>query len=112
MLNIAASLRKSFVEREFFDPTNEKHLASLDVFLKTGNWGNVQFYPELPFIEVPITVMTKYALHLRGVTPETAEEHTARLASKNLVVPKKETKDERKERLAQASVKINDEVSK
>jgi len=69
------------VPREFFDPTNERHLASMDAFIKTGNWGNVQFYPELPYAEVPMTVLMKHAEHVRGIKRETEEARQARLSS-------------------------------
>lgn len=92
------------VNRETFDPTNPIHIESFETFLRTGNWGDVQFYAELPYIEVPMTVLTKFAMHHLGVTPETAEERSARLAAKDLVVVKKsETPEERAARLQKAS---------
>lgn len=103
MLNTAASLRKPLVEREFFNPADERHLASLDVFLKTGNWGDIQFYPELPFIEVPVTVLTKFAMYARGVAPETMSEQTERLAKKTLSPVRFETKEDRVARLARSN---------
>lgn len=107
MLSTASSLRRPLVERQYFDPTNPKHLESLDTFLKTGNWGEVQFYAELPFVEVPITVLTKFAMYERGVAAETAEERAARLATKCLIEPKgPETNGQRRKRLAAANVKI------
>ena len=111
MLNTAASLRAPLVKREIFDPVNPHHLASLDVFLKTGNWGNVQFFAELPFVEVPITVLTKYALWCRAVQPETATERAARMAAKNLVVPTRESKEDHKTRLDTASAKIKADLT-
>lgn len=103
MLNTAASLRKSLVEREFFNPEDPRHLASLDVFLKTGNWGDIQFYPELPFIEVPVTVLTKFAMHARNVQPETVAEQTKRMSSKTLTPLKFESKEDRAARLARSN---------
>lgn len=73
---------RCLVAREFFDPTNPKHLVSMDTFIRTGNWGDVQFYPELPYIEVPMTVLMKYVSHSRGVSRETDEEREARLSQK------------------------------
>lgn len=78
-------LMRGRTERVFFDPTNNEHLESFKLFLRTGNWGKVQFYPELPYLEVPATVQTKYALHSLGVKPETRVEYNARIATKNLV---------------------------
>lgn len=73
--------------REYFEPTNKKHLESLKVFLRTGNWGTVQFYPELPYIEVPTSVLMKFALHTLKVQAETVAERSARIASMALVQP-------------------------
>lgn len=81
--------RTVHVKREKFDPTNAAHLESLTAYLRTGNWGDIQFYPELPFIEVPITVLTKFAAHHLKAVPETIMERDARLATKNLVQPQR-----------------------
>ncbi len=56
-------LRENQVRREFFDPTNHEHLESYQTFLKTGNWGKVQFHEEFPYVTVPETVSRKFALH-------------------------------------------------
>jgi hypothetical protein len=107
MLSTASSLRRPLVERQYFDPTNPKHLESLDTFLKTGNWGEVQFYAELPFVEVPVTVLTKFAMYERGVSAETAQERAARLATKSLVEPRApESNAARRKRLAAANVRV------
>lgn len=81
--------RTVHVKREKFDPTNQAHLDSLAAYLRTGNWGDIQFYPELPFIEVPITVLTKFAMHHLKAKPESAIERDARLSTKNLVQPQR-----------------------
>ena len=73
--------RHRLVNRQFFDPTNEEHVDSLKVFLRTGNWGDIQFHDELPYIDVPMTVMMKYMRHQLNVTPETADEQRARFAA-------------------------------
>jgi len=62
-LHLAATLRGTRVRRESFDPTNEEHLASLRKFVSTGSWGEVKFFAEAPFTEVPATVLMKYAAH-------------------------------------------------
>lgn len=112
MLNTAATLRRPVVERHFFDPTNTQHLRSLDTFLKTGNWGDVQFYPELPFVEVPITVLTKFALHERKVEIESSAERQERFAAKNLVAKlSAEGKDEHEQRLARSSARVIDVIT-
>lgn len=49
------------VTRVVFDPRNKKHRESARQFLETGRWGDVQFIAELPFIEVPATVLNKLA---------------------------------------------------
>lgn len=79
--------RTSLIRREIFDPKNKEHVDSLKIYLRTGNWGEVQFYAELPYIEVPVTVMRKYLAHTLKVVPETMEETAARLQAKNLVRP-------------------------
>lgn len=107
MLSTASSLRRPLVERQYFDPTNPKHLESMDTFLKTGNWGEVQFYAELPFVEVPITVLTKFAMYERGVSIETPEERAVRMAGKKLIQQADpESRGQRRKRLAAANVKI------
>lgn len=50
------------VRRENFDPKNKEHRASLKKFLETGNWGDIQFYTEYPYVTVPETVLRKFAL--------------------------------------------------
>ena len=50
------------VRRESFDSNNKEHRASLKKFLETGNWGDVQFFTEYPYVTVPETVFRKFAL--------------------------------------------------
>lgn len=50
--------------REVFDPKNRAHLESYEIFLKTGNWGEVKFHIEYPYVSVVETVMRKFALHV------------------------------------------------
>jgi hypothetical protein len=52
-------LRENRISRQFFDPKNSLHLASLKNYLQTGKWGSVQFYVEQPCTTVPETVMRK-----------------------------------------------------
>lgn len=54
-------LRVSRIPRECFDPMNSKHMKSLKCFLDTGNWGEIQFYIEAPYVTVPETVLRKVA---------------------------------------------------
>lgn len=75
------------VSREVFDPTNPTHMESFKTFLRTGNWGEVQFWPELPYVEVPMTVMMKFILHTLQLQPESPQERVARIASKPNLVP-------------------------
>lgn len=56
-------LRKALVRREPFDPKNKEHLKSYKSFLNGGNWGDVQFYCEFPYVTVPETVSRKFANH-------------------------------------------------
>lgn len=60
---IATSLRAVSVRRETFDPTNSEHVESFRRFIETGTWGEVKFHVEVPFTEVPATVMMKFAAH-------------------------------------------------
>lgn len=76
--------RARLVNREIFDPTNEAHIESFKIFLRTGNWGDIQFYPEVPYTEAPATVMAKYSRHVLGVTVETVVERADRLAARGI----------------------------
>ena len=87
VLNLSTVLRRASVNRAFFDPTNKKHLESFDTFLKTGNWGSVQFFCEQPYTDVPMTVLMKFAMHKQKVQRESTLELTKRMAAK---FPKKE----------------------
>ncbi len=51
----------SCINRADFDPTVQRHLDSLKKFLETGNWGDIQFFCEYPYTDVPTTVLMKYA---------------------------------------------------
>lgn len=55
-------LSKPQVRRETFDPKNKEHRASLKKFIETGNWGDVQFFAEYPYVTVPETVFRKFSL--------------------------------------------------
>lgn len=91
VLNLSSVLRRASVNRTFFDPTNQEHIDSFNVFLKTGNWGDVQFYCEHPYSDVPMTVLMKFASHTQGVQRESTLERTVRMAAK---FPKKEPVNE------------------
>lgn len=71
--------------REMFDPSNADHLASFRVFLQTGNWGEVHFFAELPYVDVPTTVLMKHAAHVMGVSRETEADRQARFAKKGVL---------------------------
>lgn len=68
------------VQREMFDASNPLHVESLESYLRTGNWGEVQFWSELPYHDAPSTVLAKFARHTLGVTAETAIEREQRIA--------------------------------
>lgn len=55
-------LREPTVRRENFDPKNKEHKASLKKFIETGNWGDVQFFAEYPYVTVPETVLRKFSM--------------------------------------------------
>jgi hypothetical protein len=67
------------VRREIFDPANPLHLESFKIFLATGNWGAVQFQPEAPYTEVPMTVVMKYAQYTLNVTMESPVDRANRM---------------------------------
>ncbi len=54
---------REMIRREFFDPKNEQHVESMKAFVRTGNWGNVQFFCEHPYTDVPTTVFMHYLEH-------------------------------------------------
>ena len=55
-------LSEQQVRRESFDSKNKEHRASLKKFIETGNWGDVQFFAEYPYVTVPETVLRKFSL--------------------------------------------------
>jgi hypothetical protein len=89
------------VRREVFNPKLKRHVDSLKAFLSTGSWGDVKFYPELPYIEVPMSVMVKYLRYSLKVDVETAAAMAERMAAKNVVTETPApTKEERAAALA------------
>jgi hypothetical protein len=80
VLNLSSALRRASVNRTSFDPSKESHLESFRIFLRTGNWGEIQFYCEHPFTDVPMTVLMKYATHRENVCRESASDRAARLS--------------------------------
>jgi hypothetical protein len=84
VLNLSTALRRHSVNRVLFDPSLETHLDSMRAFLRTGNWGDVQFYCETPYTDVPMTVLMKFAMYQEGVQRETLAERQARFATMNL----------------------------
>lgn len=93
----------NLVNRVNFDPTNAAHLESFKTFLRTGTWGELQFYPEIPYIEVPMTVMMKFALHTLDVKIETAAEKAERLSQNPRLVVGSTPEPTREERIAKAN---------
>lgn len=105
--------RAHLVKREIFDPTNKEHVESFKIFLRTGNWGDVQFWPEVPYTEAPATVMAKYARFVLNVKAQTDEERVAALAARGVIVfPKPKSRAEREaagvERLVVANALMQD----
>jgi hypothetical protein len=70
-------LKANQVRREHFNPTNREHQQSLEHFLKTGNWGAVQFYVEQPYVTVPETVLRMFASYSLSVLTREAALHAA-----------------------------------
>lgn len=84
VLNRSTVLRTVAGNRTDFDANNPVHLDSLKKFIQTGVWGDVTFYCEYPFTDVPMTVLIKYAGHMLGTERETAATRLDRLnASSN-----------------------------
>lgn len=87
-LNLSTLLRRQSVNRVFFDPSLQSHLDSLDVFLRTGNWGEVQFYCEHPYIDVPMTVLMKFARYQQRIKRESGQERALRVSQMpNMIEP-------------------------
>ena len=66
MINFMAqstALRNLSIARAHFDPSNAEHVASLEHYLATGSWLQ-QFFPEGPYIDVPMTVLRKFSAHM------------------------------------------------
>ena len=103
--------RARLVNREIFDPTNEAHIESFKIFLRTGNWGEIQFYPEVPYTEAPATVMAKYSRHVLGIVPETAVERSERLAARGVAqIGPSETREQAANRLANANALVRTQL--
>ncbi len=72
-LSHSTTLRRHQIKREFFDPADPKHIASMKHYMETGNWLQ-QFYPEDPYIDVPMTVFRKYIGHQLGIPVTTHQK--------------------------------------
>lgn len=97
-------LHTQHVRREQFDPTNEEHIASFKVFIRTGNWGAVQFYAEQPFTEVPMTVLMRFCQHSLSTIREDPTETRQRLEAKTLIpMPTSMSNDQRAAALARSN---------
>ncbi len=79
ILGDSTLLRQAHVRREVYDPRNDDHMLSFIHFLRTGNWGEIQFLAEAPYTDVPMTVLMKYAQYTQGAPRETTEQRAARL---------------------------------
>lgn len=84
-LSRSAALRTHGGSRAAFDPKNEKHVASLKHYLETGSWGDVMFFLEHPFTDVPTYVLTQYACHQLGASRETPAEKAVRMHGRHLI---------------------------
>ena len=79
-------LLRAKINRVLFDPANPAHLKSFESFLRTGNWGEIQFIAEPPYTDVPMYVLMTFAKYKLKVQRETAVEQEARLDVKTNVV--------------------------
>jgi hypothetical protein len=74
-LSRSSILRSVSSHRVAFDPANTTHRASLKKFLETGTWGEVMFYPEYPYTDVPSYVLARFAeYHLKAEFVEATQE--------------------------------------
>jgi hypothetical protein len=105
-LNLSTVLRKSAANRVFFDPSRESHLESFRTFLHTGNWGELQFYCEHPYTDVPMTVLMKAAMYTEGVQRETNAEQQQRLAVMNLTHYVPETAEAKAARIEATNISM------
>ena len=69
-------LRRHGMKRVFFDPSVPSHIESMKHYMATGVW-LTQFYPEDPYIDVPMTVFRKYAGHQLGILVTTTQKYEA-----------------------------------
>lgn len=83
-LNTSSLLRQHSKSREVFKPDNSEHRKSLQNFIKTGNWGDVKFFCEAPYTDVPTTVLMAFASFELKTKRNTLAEQTAFLSKKNL----------------------------
>lgn len=79
-------LKQPLIDRQKFNPTNDSHMASFEVFMRTGNWGEIQFFAELPYNEVPMTVLMAFAEFKSGIKRETVNERNERIGSKPNII--------------------------
>lgn len=78
----SSALRRHGLTREYFDPANPKHVASMKHYMETGSY-TVQFYPEDPFIDVPMTMFRKYAGQHLDVLVTTTQKLEAAVKADN-----------------------------
>lgn len=106
VLNLSTALRRHTVNRVSFDPSSESHLDSFDMFLRTGNWGDIQFFCEHPYTDVPMTVLMKFAMYKQSVQRETRAEHLVRTTGMNLAAPIVETTEQKQKRLHDTNARM------
>lgn len=73
-LSKSASLRRHRMKRVFFDPAVPSHIDSMKHYMNTGMW-LTQFYPEDPYIDVPMTVFRKYAGYCLDILVTTTQKY-------------------------------------
>lgn len=104
--------RARLVNREIFDPTNEAHIESFKIFLRAGNWGDIQFYPEVPYTEAPATVMAKFSRHVLNIVPEAAVARSERLAARGILqMAPTESAEIRAARIARANDMVREQLT-
>ena len=91
----AASLRRHGMKRAFFDPSVPSHIESMKHYMEHGTW-LTQFYPEDPYIDVPMTVFRKYAGYQLDILVTTQQKYEAleRAGLPALVITTRRSQDE------------------
>lgn len=109
-LSNSTALRQHLASRVVFNPLNDEHIKSLKEFIRTGNWGDVRFFAEAPYTDVPTSVLMKFASQVLGESRNTLAQQSAHLSSKNLVLSEVEAPEARAARIAKSNEWIHEQL--